>query len=84
VVVLGLTLVELVADVDVNVPGVMEILVAPVVDQLSVLLDPDFMLPGLAVKAVIVGAELVPDGELELLQLSRMTQENEIRASTQK
>ena len=80
----GLTLIEPVADVDVNAPGVMEILVAPVVDQLSVLLEPDFILVGLAVKEPIVGAELVPEGELELLQLSRTTQENEIKASTQK
>jgi len=41
--------------VDVNVPGVMAILVAPVVVQLSVLLEPEVMLAGLAVKELIVG-----------------------------
>ena len=40
---------------DVNVPGVMAILVAPVVVQLSVLLEPEVMLAGLAVKELIVG-----------------------------
>ena len=50
-----LTLVEPLAEVEVNVPGVMAMLVAPVVTQLSVLLAPDAMLAGLAVKDVIVG-----------------------------
>jgi hypothetical protein len=50
VVVVGLTLVEPLADVDVNVPGAMAMLVAPVVPQLSVLLEPDMMLVGLALK----------------------------------
>ncbi|MGA2458584.1 MAG: hypothetical protein ABSF85_13525 [Terriglobales bacterium] len=48
-------LVEPLAAVDVNVPGVMPILVAPVVAQLSVLLEPEVMLVGLAVKELIVG-----------------------------
>jgi hypothetical protein len=51
----GLTLVEPVADVDVNVPGVMAILVAPVVAQLRVLLEPEVILVGLAVKELMVG-----------------------------
>lgn len=55
VVAVGLTLVEPLADVDVNVPGVMAILVAPVVVQLSVLLEPEVMFVGLAVKESIVG-----------------------------
>ena len=55
VVAVGLTLVEPLADVDVNVPGVMAMLVAPVVAQLSVLLEPEVMLVGLAVKEVMVG-----------------------------
>lgn len=50
VVAVGLTLVELLADVDVNVPGAMAMLVAPVVPQLSVLLEPDVMFAGLASK----------------------------------
>ena len=52
---MGLTLVEPLADVDVNVPGVMATLVAPVVAQLSVLLEPEVILVGLAVKELIVG-----------------------------
>jgi hypothetical protein len=55
VVTVGLTLVEPDADVDVNVPGVMAILVAPVVAQLSVLLEPEVILAGLAEKESIVG-----------------------------
>jgi hypothetical protein len=55
VVTVGLTLVEPVADVDVNVPGVMAILVAPLVDQLNVLLEPEVMVVALAVKEPIVG-----------------------------
>jgi hypothetical protein len=55
VVAVGLTLVELLAAVDVNVPGVIAILVAPVVTQLSVLLEPELMLVGLAVKELILG-----------------------------
>ena len=52
-------LVEPVADVDVNVPGVMAILVAPVVAQLSVLLEPEVIVVGLAVKELIVGIGLL-------------------------
>ena len=55
VVAVGLTVVEPLAEVDVNVPGVMAIPVAPVVTQLSVLLEPELMLVGLAVKELIVG-----------------------------
>ncbi len=56
-------LVEPLADVDVNVPGVMATLVAPAVTQLSVLLVPEFMLVGSAVKDAIVGSELFPEDE---------------------
>lgn len=55
VVAVGLTLVEPLADVDVNAPGVMAILVASVVAQLSELLEPEVILVGLAVKESIVG-----------------------------
>lgn len=55
VVAVGLTFVEPLADVEVNVPGVMASLVAPVVAQLKVLLEPEVMLVGLAVKEVMVG-----------------------------
>jgi hypothetical protein len=43
----------------VNVPGVMVIVVAPVVDQLSVLLEPELMFVGLAVNEMIVGEPAV-------------------------
>jgi hypothetical protein len=55
VVAVGLTLVEPLADADVYVPGVMAILVAPVVAQLNVLLEPEVIPVGLAVKELIVG-----------------------------
>jgi hypothetical protein len=55
VVAVGLTVVDPLAEVEVKVPGVMEMLVAPVAAQLSVLLEPEAMLVGLAVKEVIVG-----------------------------
>jgi len=41
--------------VDVNVPGVMARLAAPAVVQLNVLLEPEVMAVGLAVKELIVG-----------------------------
>jgi hypothetical protein len=41
--------------VEVNVPGVMAILVAPAAAQLSVLVVPELMLDGLATKDAIVG-----------------------------
>ena len=40
---------------EVNDPGVMAILVAPVVAQLSVLLDPEVIVVGLAVNELITG-----------------------------
>lgn len=51
----GFTVVEPLAEVDVNVPGVMAIDAAPVVVQLRVLLEPETMLVGLALKELIVG-----------------------------
>ncbi len=55
VVAVGLTLVEPLADADVNVPGVMAMLVDPVVTQASVLLDPELILVGLAVNESMAG-----------------------------
>jgi hypothetical protein len=55
VVAVGLTFVEPLADVEVNVPGVMAMPVAPLVTQLSVLLEPDTMLDGLAEKELMIG-----------------------------
>jgi hypothetical protein len=49
--------------VDVNAPGAMAMLVAPLVSQLSVLPAPEFMPSGVAVKEVIVGAEPAPANE---------------------
>jgi hypothetical protein len=55
VVAVGLTFVEPLADVEANVPGVMARLVAPVVAQLSALLEPEVIVVGLAVKELMVG-----------------------------
>ena len=76
----GLMLVEPLADGDVNVPGVMAILVAPVAAQLSVLLAPEFMLVGFAVNEVIVGTEPFPEDELTP-QPASATQANRRRTS---
>lgn len=51
----GFTLVEPLAAAEVKVPGVIEIVVAPLVVQFNVLLAPGLMLAGLAVKERIVG-----------------------------
>lgn len=59
VVAFGLTLVEPLADVEVNVPGVMARLVAPLVAQLNLLLAAEVILEGLAVKELIVGLPVV-------------------------
>jgi len=55
VVALGLTVVEPLADVEVNGPGVIAMLVAPLVAQFNVLPAPGAMLAGFAVKELIVG-----------------------------
>ncbi|HLY40633.1 MAG TPA: hypothetical protein VKR52_05435 [Terracidiphilus sp.] len=55
VVVVGLTIVDPLAELVVNDPGVIVMLVAPEVDQLSVLLAPEAMLVGLAVNELIGG-----------------------------
>jgi len=51
----GLTANVPLGESDLNVPGVMAMMVAPVVAQVSLLLAPVSMLAGLAVNAVIVG-----------------------------
>ena len=56
----GLTLVDPVAEVELNVPGEIEIVVAPLVVHFSVLLVPVVTLVGLAAKDVIEGAVPVP------------------------
>ena len=55
VVAIGFTPVDPLADVDVNVPGVMAMLAAPEVTQLRVLLAPELTVVGLAVNEVIDG-----------------------------
>jgi hypothetical protein len=82
----GLTFVEPLADVDVNVPGVMAILVAPADVQLSALLVLELMLVGFAVKEVIVGTEPVPEAELDELvpQPTSPTQTARIRTNSQR
>jgi hypothetical protein len=51
----GATVVEPLADVDVNVPGVMATLVAPVMLKASVVLEPREMPARLAVNELIAG-----------------------------
>jgi hypothetical protein len=63
VVVVGLTFVEPLADGEVNVPGVMAMLVAPDAVQFSALLVPGLMLGGSAVNDEIVGTTPAPEGE---------------------
>ena len=82
VVAVGLTLVEPLVDVDVNVPGAMAMLVAPVVAQLSMLLVPESMLVGAAVKDVTFGAE--PPGEVAAPQPASPTQASRVRTSAQR
>lgn len=55
VVAVGLTLFEPVADVEVNVPGVIAMLAAPAVAQLRIAAEPEAMLVGFAVKELITG-----------------------------
>jgi hypothetical protein len=60
----GLSDTEPLALVDVNVPGVMEIVAAPLLTQLSVVLEPGLMLVGLALNDVMFGADPVVGGGL--------------------
>jgi hypothetical protein len=55
VVAVGLTLMEPLVEVELNVPGVIAMLVVLVVAQLRVLLEPEAMLVGLAAKELIAG-----------------------------
>ena len=61
VVAVGLTLVDPLAAVEVNNPGVIARLVAPLAAQLKVLLLPDVILEGEALNELIVGLLPVPD-----------------------
>ena len=71
-----------------NVPGVMAMLVAPVADQLSMLLVPEFMIGGFAVKDAICGTEpfpagVVEPGEAPAAQPARPPQQTRVRTSAQ-
>lgn len=65
---------EPLADVDVKFPGEMAMLVAPVVVQLSVLLEPETTMVGFAVKEVIASG-----GGSGLTQPASPIQTNRIR-----
>ena len=72
---------------EVNVPGEIEIAVAPLVAQLRVLLVPELMLAGFAEKEVIVGADPVPGGafaEIFPPQLVRPMQASRAKTSAQR
>ncbi len=64
-VVVGLTLVEPLAKVEVKFPGVMAIVVAPLVAQLSIALVPEFIVVGFAPNDKMAGT--VPWGGFEEL-----------------
>jgi hypothetical protein len=59
--------------VDVNVPGTIEMLVASLVTQLSLLLCPFVMLDGLAVNELIVGFVAAPATPLSTTQASKVS-----------
>lgn len=79
----GLTFIDQVAEVDVNVPGVMETLVAPEVVQLRVLLAPEFMPVGFAANEVIVGSEPLVEDEFEEPQLRSRAEDKRISSKRQ-
>ena len=66
----GFMMVEPVAIVDVNDPGEMATLVAPEADQLSVLFDPEFTVPGFAVNELMLGTEPFPFPEDGLVKVA--------------
>lgn len=84
----GLTLVEPLADVEVNEPGEIEIVVAPFVAQLSVALVPELTVAGFAVNETIDGMEPLPGGVLTVVavpaQLHKPKQPSKMRRSAQK
>lgn len=84
VVAVGLMLVEPLGDVDVNVPGAMAMLVAPDADQLRVLLVPEFMLAGSAVKEVIEGMEPFPEDAVDAPQPASPAQAKRMSSSGQR
>ena len=83
VVTVGFIVVEPLADVEVKVPGVMAILVAPAATQLSVLLVPEFMLVGFATKDVIIGPDPFDD-EFDELEPQPSSPSNKMRSTAQR
>lgn len=86
VVAVGLTVVEPLADVDVKVPGVIEMPFAPVTAQLSVVRAPELRLVGFATKEVIRGA-WVPEDDVDSVvepQPASPIQARGIRTSAQR
>jgi hypothetical protein len=68
--------------VDVNAPGAMVMLVAPLVIQINVLLEPQIMLSAWAANELIVGVELFPEEKIDdvnELQPASKAQKNRIR-----
>jgi hypothetical protein len=59
-------------------------LAAPVVTQLSVLLEPEVMLAGLAVKEPIVGVEPGPEEKFDELQPASPTKDNRMSTFAQR
>jgi hypothetical protein len=90
VVAVGLTLVDPLADVEVKLPGVIATLTAPVVVQLSLLLAPELIVAGFAVKELIVGTAPFPGDEPDELdepdepQPANPAQANRARNSAQR
>jgi len=88
VVAVGLTLVEPLAEAEVNEPGEIEIVVAPLVAQLSVVLVPEFTVVGFAVNEAIDGIEPLPGGVLTVVavpaQLHKPKQTSTMSRSAQK
>jgi hypothetical protein len=86
VVAVGLTVVEPVAAAEVKVPGSMEMLVAPVMDQVSVLLAPELTLAGLDVNEVITGGEPGPEDAFDRVEPhpARPAQASETRSTAQR
>jgi hypothetical protein len=73
----GLTVVEPLAELEVNDPGVIAMLLALLVAQFKVLLEPEVIVVGVAANDVTVGAEpfkVVAVCLLLLLQLTNATQ----------
>ena len=76
---MGLTVVDPLAEVEVKLPGVIAIVVAPLVDQLSVALDLELMPVGFAENEEIVGIVVFPEAELDAPQLTNTAEASRIR-----